>query len=75
MEKIDKISLLLNNIDNNINQLRYKKKIEVLKINTHNEKVEENNKYIVIYSIIEIFTMIIVFISQSYYISSLVKKI
>ncbi len=75
MEKIDKISLLLNNIDNNINQLRYKKKIDVLKINTHNEKVEENNKYIVIYSIIEIFTMIIVFISQSYYISSLVKKI
>ena len=74
-EKIDKISLLLNNIDNNINQLRNKKKMEILKINTHNEKVDENNKYIIIYSIIEIFTMIIIFVSQSYYISSLVTKI
>ena len=74
-EKIDKISLFLNNIDNNINQLRNKKKMEILKINTHNEKVDENNKYIIVYSIIEIFTMIIVFVSQSYYISSLVTKI
>ena len=74
-EKIDKISLLLNNIDNNIYQLKNKKKIEMLKVKSHNEKVDENNKYIVIYSIIEIFTMIIVFVSQSYYISSLVNKI
>ena len=74
-QKIDKISMLLNIIDSNINQLRNKKKMEILKINTHNEKVDENNKYIIIYSIIEIFTMIIIFVSQSYYISSLVTKI
>ena len=74
-EKIDKISLLLDNIDNNINQLRTKKRIEIKQIHSHNEKVDKNNKSIVIYSIIEIFTMILVFIAQSYYISSMVKKI
>ena len=74
-EKIDKISMLLNNIDNNIVQLRNKKKIEILKVNTHNEKIDQNNRYIVIYSVIEIITMIIVFICQSYYISSIVSKL
>ena len=74
-EKIDKISMLLNNIDNNVNQLRNKKKIEIRQINSHNEKVDKNNRNIVIYSIIEIFTMIIVFIAQSYYISSIVTKL
>ena len=74
-EKIDKISMLLNTIDNNINQLRNKKKIEILKVNTHNEKIDQNNKYIVVYSVIEIITMIIVFFCQSYYISSIVSKL
>ena len=74
-DKIDKISMLLNNIDNNINQLRNQKKIEIRQINSHNEKVDSNNKSIVIYSIIEIFTMILVFIIQSYYISSIVSKL
>ena len=74
-EKIDKISLLLNNIDNNVNQLRNKKKIEIRQVNSHNDKVDNNNKSIVIYSIIEIFTMIIIFVAQSYYISSFVAKI
>ena len=74
-EKIDKISMLLNNIDNNIKQLRDKKRIELMQVNSHNEKVDKNNKKIVIYSIIEIFTMIIVFIAQSYYISSILSKV
>ena len=74
-EKIDKISMLLNNIDNNVNQLKNKKKIEIRQMNSHNEKVDKNNRNIVIYSIIEIFTMIIVFIAQSYYISSIVTKL
>ena len=74
-DKIDKISMLLNNIDNNINKLRNKKKIEIRQVNSHNEKVDSNNKSIVIYSIIEIFTMILVFIIQSYYISSIVSKL
>jgi hypothetical protein len=74
-EKIDKISLLLNNIDNNVSQLRTKKRIEMRQANSHNDKVNSNNKSIVIYSIIEVFTMIIVFAAQSYYISSFVSKI
>ena len=56
--------MLLTNIDNNINQLRTKKKFEIRQISSHNEKVISNNKSIVIYSIIEIFTMIIIFIAQ-----------
>ena len=74
-EKIDKISLLLDNIDNNVNQLRNKKKIEIRQINSHTEKVQKYNQSIVTYSIIEILTMILVFIAQSYYISSIVNKI
>jgi len=74
-EKIDKISMLLNTIDGNINQLRNKKKIEIRQINSHNDKVNKNNKSIVIYSIIEIFTMIFVFVAQSYYINSIVTNL
>jgi hypothetical protein len=74
-EKIDKISMWLNNIDNNVNQLRNKKKMEIRQVNSHNDKVNKNNRSIVYYSIIEIFTMIIVFFAQSYYISSLVAKL
>ena len=65
VEKLDKISMLLNNIDNNINQLRNKKKIEIKQVNSHNQKVTENNKWIVIYSLIEICTMIKVFMIQN----------
>jgi hypothetical protein len=74
-EKIDKISMLLNTIDGNINQLRNKKKIEIRQINSHNDKVNKNNKSIVIYSIVEIFTMIFVFVAQSYYINSIVTNL
>ena len=73
-EKIDKISMLLNEIDINVNQLRNKKKIEIKQVNSHNYKVTDNNKWIVIYSIIEICTMIIIFLIQSCYINSLVTK-
>ena len=74
-EKIDKISMLLNNIDKNINKLKNKKKIEIKQVNSHNDKVTNNNKWIVIYSLIEIFTMILVFLIQSCYINSLVNKV
>ena len=73
-EKIDKISMLLNEIDINVNQLRNKKKIEIKHVNSHNYKVTDNNKWIVIYSIIEICTMIMIFLIQSCYINSLVTK-
>ena len=74
-EKIDKISMMLNNIDNNINQLRNKKKIEIKQVNSHNKKVTENNKWIVIYSIIEICNMILVFMMQSCYINYMINKV
>jgi len=74
-QKLDKISMLLNEIDSNVNQLRNKKKIEIKQVNSHNKKVGNNNKWIVIYSIIEIFTMIMVFVIQSCYINSLVNKV
>ena len=73
--KIDKISLLLNNIDNNVNQLRNNKRIEINKINAHNQRVNQNNKSIVFYSILEVITMMAVFIGQSYYINSIVSNL
>ena len=74
-EKIDKISMLLNDIDKNVNEVRNKKKMEIKQANLHNDKVKENNKWIVIYSIIEICTMIMIFLFQSCYINSLVNKV
>lgn len=74
-QKIDKISMFLNEIDSNVNALRNKKKMEIRQINSHNEKVDNNNRSIVIYSIVEIVTMFIIFIAQSYYISSIVEKL
>ena len=74
-QKIDKISMYLNEIDSNVNALRNKKKMEIRQINSHNEKVDNNNRSIVIYSIVEIVTMFIIFIAQSYYISSIVEKL
>ena len=74
-QKIDKISMLLNEIDGNVNQIRNKKSIEIKQANSHNKKVSNNNKWIVIYSIIEICTMSFVFLIQSCYINSLVKKV
>jgi hypothetical protein len=74
-EKIDKISLLLNNIFNNMDQLKNKKRIEIQQVRAHEDKVDKNNRAIVIYSIVEIFIMIIVFITQSYYINHIVSKL
>ena len=74
-DNIDKISLLLDNIDKNVNQLRNQKKTEINKLNAHNDRVNKNNKSIIIYSIIEVFTMIIIFVVQSYYITSIVSKL
>ena len=75
IDKLDKISSMLNNIDNNINQLRNKKKIEIRQVNNHNDKVNSNNKSIIFYSCIEIFTLLIIFGCQSYYMNSLVNKL
>ena len=74
-DKIDKISLLLRDIKKDINKLKRKKKNEITLVNSHNDKVNKNNKSIVVYSIIEIITMIFIFVGQSYYIRSIVKTL
>jgi hypothetical protein len=74
-EKIDTISLLLRGIKKNINKLKRKKNNEIMLVNAHNDKVNKNNKSIVVYSIIEIITMIFIFVGQSYYIKSVVKTL
>lgn len=73
--KVDKISLLLNAIKKEINKLKRKKKNEIMLVNAHNDKVNKNNKSIIVYSIIEIVTMIFIFVGQSYYIRSIVKPL
>ena len=74
-EKIDTISLLLKGIKKNINKLKRKKNNEIMLVNAHNDRVNKNNKSIVVYSIIEIITMICIFVVQSYYIRSVVKTL
>jgi hypothetical protein len=74
-DKIDKISLLLKGIKKNINKLKRKKNNEIMLVNAHNDKVNKNNRSIVVYSIIEIITMIFIFMGQSYYIRSVVKTL
>lgn len=75
VDKIDKISLLLRGIKKDINKLKRKKKNEITLVNSHNDKVNKNNKSIVVYSIIEIITMFFIFVGQSYYIRSVVKTL
>ena len=74
VDKIDKISLLLKDIKKEVNKLKRKKMNEIMLVNAHNDKVNKNNKSIVVYSLIEIFTMIIIFVGQSYYIRSIAIK-
>ncbi len=74
-EKIDTISMLLKGIKKNINKLKRKKNNEIMLVNAHNDRVNKNNKSIVVYSIIEIITMICIFVGQSYYIRSVVKTL
>ena len=74
-EKLDKIFVYLKNIDNNINEMRTKQNIVNKQVETHNNRVNENNKKIVMYAIIEIFTMLIVFFAQSSYIKRIVLRL
>ena len=45
------------------------------KTETHNKSVNKHNKKILIYAIIEVITMIIVFLLQTCYIKKIVEKI
>ena len=74
-KNIDKISGYLNDIDNKINQMKAKQNIINKKTSVHNESVNKHNKEIIIYSIIEVITMILVFILQTCYIKKIVEKL
>ena len=74
-QKVDKISGYLNEIDLKINQMRSKQNIINKKTETHNESVNKHNKEILVYSIIEVITMLIVFAVQTFYIKSIVEKL
>ena len=74
-EKLDKISLYLKNIDNNMNEMRMKQNIVNKQAETHNRRVNANNKSIIVYAFLEVFTMIIVFIVQSFYIRKIVSRL
>ena len=74
-KKIDKISGYLKEIDNKINTMSTKQNIINRKTETHNKSVNKHNKKILIYAIIEVITMIIVFLLQTCYIKKIVEKI
>ena len=74
-QNIDKISGLLNEIDININQMRSKQNIMTKKAEAHNDSVDKHNREILIYSIIEVVTMLIVFVIQTCYIKNIVGKL
>ena len=74
-EKLDKISLYLKNIDNNMNEMRMKQNIVNKQAETHNRRVNANNKSIIVYAFLEVLTMIIVFIVQSFYIRKIVSRL
>jgi len=74
-KNIDKITGYLNDIDTKINQMKSKQNIINKKTNTHNESVNKHNREILIYSIIEVVTMLLVFLIQTCYIKSIVEKL
>ena len=74
-QKVDKISGYLNDIDSKINQMRAKQNLMNKKTETHNDSVNKHNRQIFIYSVIEVITMLLVFVVQTFYIKSIVEKL
>ena len=74
-KKIDKISGYLNDIETKINSMSLKQNIVNRKTDKHNNSVNKHNKKIFIYSIIEVITMIAVFVLQTCYIKRIVGKL
>ena len=74
-KNIDKISGYLNDIDSKINQMKAKQNIINKKTKTHNESINKHNREILIYSIVEVVTMLLVFIMQTCYIKNMVEKL
>ena len=74
-KNIDKISGYLNDIDSKINQMKSKQNIINKKTMAHNESVNKHNREILLYSIAEVITMLLVFVFQTCYIKSIVEKV
>ena len=74
-QNIDKISGYLSEIDMKINTMHLKQNLVNRKTDKHNQSINRHNKKIMIYSIIEVVTMIAVFILQTCYIKRIVEKI
>lgn len=75
MQKIDKISDHLDDIDERINKMRLKQNIINKKTEKHNDTVNKHNREIFIYSIIEIGIMVLIIMLQLLYIKNKVDKI
>jgi hypothetical protein len=75
MRKLDTISEYLDDLDERINKMRLKQNIINKKTDTHNDSVNKHNKQILIYSITEVGTMVLIFIAQLFYIKNKVDKI
>ena len=74
-KKIDKISGYLNDIDSKINQMRLKQNIINTKTEAHNENINKHYKEILVYSFIEVGTMILILFGQLFYIKNKLDKI
>lgn len=74
-QNLDALSKRLNDIDNKMGELRMKANLVVKKVEGHNKSVMKHNKSIVVFSIIEVVTMVIIFIIQSFYLTKLVSKV
>ena len=72
---VGQYTFYLNNIDAMTNTLSLKQNLVNRKTDKHNQSVDKHNKKIMIYSIIEVVTMIVVFILQTCYIKKIVGKI
>ena len=74
-QNLDALSKRFNDIDNKMGELRMKANLVVKKVEGHNKSIIKHNKSIVIFSIIEVVTMVIIFIFQSFYLTKLVSKV
>ena len=73
--KLDVLSERLVKIDNKIGELKMKFNLVVKKVEGHNKSVQKHNKSIIVFSILEVLTMIIIFAIQSFYLTKLINKV
>ena len=74
-KKLDKISGILHDIKKNVNNMRTKQGLINKKTQAHNDSVNRHNSEILVYSIVEVFVLIAVFVAQTIYIKQLISKV